>query len=804
MALSWITLYPNWYLQEVNDLQRHYPQLKIDESQLERGSLVLYGNLVVRPPGGAVKYPIQLSYLEGTPYEHPRVTPIESLPSWIDNGAIANNTPIAKMLDHRHQMPYGNLCLFQHESRSIPGGDILRGIDILKRAEQYFVNLHTNRWPPDTAESELESHFHYVNDILVEETFYESVPNGYGRFFFVPDIYRLRDAPNKNICPSIITSMTEESSIVQKYDARKELSRVYPWINESIWDSQNLIMKDNLSTEDERRMLNHGYWWSIPREPLPFHDGAGLLKTLALTTDSDIDQAWNIFNSTLGADLTTESSHFIGFRYPARNGGNEWLFLFVIQNVEKNSGVVLIQSNSYKRRTFEKSELGVIKVHRIAPSILKQRNRTVVIDDIGKKKVALIGLGALGSKVAELLAQAGVGKFCLCDNDRLKTGNVARHIGGIKDFGALKINVVMSRLLEINPYLKFDENNIVYEPAVKSLDVLSDLIMSADLVICTTADEGVESAINQLAVICKRPVLYGRAMRRGSMGRVFLVRNRKDACKTCLSNYLIEGREGKKTPEDWIDINEEEEEVVYHECGRPVIASSAIDLSFTASLIARVALNYLEGKDINHNHWIWSLYPSQEIDTRLSSEQTTFDGYIPPHEDCFSCKEPEVVELLMTEDVKQTIVSETISSTKSETGGILIGFIDSQNRAVAVRATGPGPKAIRTDREFHRDVEYIQSELDIAFSELGQKGVYIGEWHSHLNKIPAPSPKDIESLFGISAAPNYLTRCPVLVITGLNPEDKKVINMCSSVFPIGGRIYNIDYKIISREDLRKI
>ena len=87
-------------------------------------------------------------------------------------------------------------------------------------------------------------------------------------------------------------------------------------------------------------------------------------------------------------------------------------------------------------------------------------------------------------------------------------------------------------------------------------------------------------------------------MRRGSMGRVFLVRNRKDACKSCLSNYLIEGREGKKTPEDWIDINEEEEEVVYHECGRPLIASSAIDLSFTASLIARVALNYLEGKDI--------------------------------------------------------------------------------------------------------------------------------------------------------------------------------------------------------------
>ena len=135
---------------------------------------------------------------------------------------------------------------------------------------------------------------------------------------------------------------------------------------------------------------------------------------------------------------------------------------------------------------------------------------------------------------------------------------------------------------------------------------------------------------------------------------------------------------------------------------------------------------------------------------------------------------------------------------------MLIGFIDSQNRAVAVHATGPGPKAICTDREFHRDVEYIQSELNKGISELGQKGVYIGEWHSHLTKIPQPSPKDIESLFGISSAPNYLTRCPVLVIAGFDSKSKKVIHLYSSVFPVGGRIYDINCKIISEEELSKL
>jgi hypothetical protein len=150
MALSWITLYPNWYLQEIQLLQKHYPQFRIDEGQLQKGHLVLYGNLIIRPPGGAIEYPIQLLYLASTPYEHPRVTPIESLPEWTDTGTIAKRVK-AKMLDHRHQMPFGNLCLFQHETRSIPGGDILRGIDILKRAERYFVGLHTGHWPPCNA-----------------------------------------------------------------------------------------------------------------------------------------------------------------------------------------------------------------------------------------------------------------------------------------------------------------------------------------------------------------------------------------------------------------------------------------------------------------------------------------------------------------------------------------------------------------------------------------------------------------------------------------------------------------------------
>ena len=422
-------------------------------------------------------------------------------------------------------------------------------------------------------------------------------------------------------------------------------------------------------------------------------------------------------------------------------------------------------------------------------------------DAIQERCVAFIGLGALGSKVAEMMCQAGVGHFLLCDHDRLRTGNVARHIAGITDFGAPKVNVVMTRLLDINPHLQFEPGDVMFKSATNSLDDLSEFINRADLVICTTADENAEAVVNQIAVIKRKLVVYGRSLRRGSMGRIFVVRPGEDACKACLAHYGREGRRDRQTPSGWIDIPEEEGEVLYHECARPVIASSAIDLSFMASLIARVALDILEGKTLKHNHWVWSQQVCTGIDLRLDREMTTVAGSIPPYEHCPACKEPEVVELILTEQVIEGIVSEARRSPSVETGGVLIGYLDNNGRAVALRATGPGPNAIRTEREFHRDIEFVQSELDKAASELGVNGRYIGEWHSHLMLQSEPSPTDIRSLFEISQAPNYLTRCPVMLIAGIDKTQSQTTDLASWVFPISERMYEINIQVVPSEQI---
>ena len=64
--------------------------------------------------------------------------------------------------------------------------------------------------------------------------------------------------------------------------------------------------------------------------------------------------------------------------------------------------------------------------------------------------------------------------------------------------------------------------------------------------------------------------VYARAIKKATMGRIFLVEHRRDACKACLGVYAAQGRSGAEVPSDWIDVPESESDIILHECGRPV------------------------------------------------------------------------------------------------------------------------------------------------------------------------------------------------------------------------------------------
>ena len=77
------------------------------------------------------------------------------------------------------------------------------------------------------------------------------------------------------------------------------------------------------------------------------------------------------------------------------------------------------------------------------------------VEKLKKSKVAIFGLGGVGSYVVEALARAGVGNFILVDNDIISETNINRQIiATYKTIGKPKIQIEKERILEINPNAK--------------------------------------------------------------------------------------------------------------------------------------------------------------------------------------------------------------------------------------------------------------------------------------------------------------------------------------------------------------
>ena len=76
---------------------------------------------------------------------------------------------------------------------------------------------------------------------------------------------------------------------------------------------------------------------------------------------------------------------------------------------------------------------------------------------IKKSKVAIFGIGGVGSYVVEALARSGIENFILVDKDVVSETNINRQlIATTKTIGMDKVEVAKERILEINPEAKVE------------------------------------------------------------------------------------------------------------------------------------------------------------------------------------------------------------------------------------------------------------------------------------------------------------------------------------------------------------
>ncbi len=85
-------------------------------------------------------------------------------------------------------------------------------------------------------------------------------------------------------------------------------------------------------------------------------------------------------------------------------------------------------------------------------------------------KVAIFGIGGVGSYVVEALARAGIGKFILVDNDDVDITNINRQIIALhKTIGIPKVDVAKERILQINPKVEVEEYKEFFMPETSGI-----------------------------------------------------------------------------------------------------------------------------------------------------------------------------------------------------------------------------------------------------------------------------------------------------------------------------------------------
>ena len=91
------------------------------------------------------------------------------------------------------------------------------------------------------------------------------------------------------------------------------------------------------------------------------------------------------------------------------------------------------------------------------------------VECLATKRVALFGLGGVGSYAAEALARSGVGHLVLVDHDTVSVSNINRQLCATEEtVGRSKVAVTAARLRTINPAIVIEEREEFFLPETAS------------------------------------------------------------------------------------------------------------------------------------------------------------------------------------------------------------------------------------------------------------------------------------------------------------------------------------------------
>ncbi|MEM2546701.1 MAG: HesA/MoeB/ThiF family protein, partial [Candidatus Bathyarchaeia archaeon] len=149
-------------------------------------------------------------------------------------------------------------------------------------------------------------------------------------------------------------------------------------------------------------------------------------------------------------------------------------------------------------------------------------------EKLAKSRVAIVGLGGLGTVSSLYLTLAGVGYLRLIDQDTVETRNLHRQIlYTLKDLKYPKAEVSAKRLRELNPFVEVEAFSENLNP-----DNALELLRGVDCVVDGLDNMRTRYIVNRACVKLKIPYVFGAAI--GLEGNLSVFAPPETPCLECV------------------------------------------------------------------------------------------------------------------------------------------------------------------------------------------------------------------------------------------------------------------------------
>ncbi len=144
---------------------------------------------------------------------------------------------------------------------------------------------------------------------------------------------------------------------------------------------------------------------------------------------------------------------------------------------------------------------------------IKRYSRHLLLKEIGVKgqrrlkaaKVLIVGMGGLGTPLAQYLAAAGVGTLGLVDFDEVEESNLQRQvIHGSRDIGRPKVASAKDSIKQINPLVKVETYNVRL-----TAGNAQEIISQYDVVADASDNYQTRYLVNDACVLLGKPDVFG-------------------------------------------------------------------------------------------------------------------------------------------------------------------------------------------------------------------------------------------------------------------------------------------------------